>query len=188
MKRVCLQQDKPTSTLYYNLDSNWDDLRFPSTGLNPAGQVSPPGIDSEDGGLLFDDNSTEIIAGFGQMPHSWKMGSTIKPHVHWQATNDNAGDVLWRLDYKIANAESAFPADWVSDDLVVSSIEDEDFQMVRGFTPIDMSGKTLSCVIKFRVKRVGGDELDTLTGDAKLLEFDLHYEIDSVASGKEFTK
>ena len=41
---------------------------------------------------------------------------------------------------------------------------------------------------KCRVSRIGGDALDTYGADAKLLEFDVHYLVDSLGSGGELIK
>ena len=81
----------------------WDDLRFPSQGINPPGSASDPGIEANTGLFLFDAASTEIVAGIAQMPHSWLVESTIKPHVHWQKTTSASGNVLWQIDYEVWN-------------------------------------------------------------------------------------
>ena len=51
-----------------------------------------------------------------------------------------------------------------------------------------MSGHKLSCIIKWKVSRIGGDGTDTYAADAKLLEVDFHYQIGSIGSGEQFTK
>jgi hypothetical protein len=56
------------------------------------------------------------------------------------------------------------------------------------FSAIDMTGFTLSAMIVFKLARVGGDALDTMPGDASLLEFDIHYQINSFGSQQEFVK
>lgn len=53
---------------------------------------------------------------------------------------------------------------------------------------IDMTGKTLSDCILFELSRIGGDASDTYGADARLLEFDIHYEIDSFGSNQEYIK
>lgn len=166
----------------------WDDLRYPATGINPPGQVSDPDVDIVDGTFLFDKASTEIIMGVSQMPHIWKAGSIIDPHLHWQSTDDEAGNVLWRLEYQIADIDSSFPGSWTALDALSASLEEEEHHIISEFASIDMGGHTISCIIKWRVSRIGGDGTDTYDNDAKLLEFDIHYQIDSIGSEVEHIK
>ena len=188
MPNVPLTQDSATGTLFLNDHTNYEDLRFPATGINPPGLVSDPDIDTNDGTLLFDKASTEIIMGIAQMPHSWKPG-LIEPHIHWQGTDDEAGGVLWRFEYDVADRNSAFSGSWTTIDLVAATHEDENINIVSDFVPqINLEQYGLSCVIKWRVSRIGGDVLDTYDADAKLLEFDIHYQIESIGSGEEYSK
>jgi len=60
--------------------------------------------------------------------------------------------------------------------------------LLTNFTAIPMTGQTLSSCVLLEVARIGGDELDTYAADARLLEFDLHVEIDSLGSAAEFVK
>jgi len=69
----------------------FDDLRFPATAINPPGAVNDPGFDATNGGWLFDAVATEVLFLIVQMPHSWKEGTSIEPHIHWQKTTSDAG-------------------------------------------------------------------------------------------------
>jgi len=51
-----------------------------------------------------------------------------------------------------------------------------------------MPGKTLSSMILWRISRIGGSGSDTYPSDARLLEFDIHYQIDSLGSNEEYIK
>jgi hypothetical protein len=178
--------DQDDGTYYYG-GSGWDDLRFPFTANNPPGQVSPPDFDPVDGLPLFDAASTERIVGLAQMPHAWLEGSEMRPHIHWSPTSAGAGNVLWRLDYKIAGVGDSFPALWTTVDILAAADGDDKHQ-VDSFGQIDMTGETLSTVMKWRVSRIGGDGTDTYGADAKGIEFDIHYRMNSLGSGLEFEK
>lgn len=180
-------------TIILDADGKWDDIRSPATGINPTGPASPPGVDADDGGLLFDAASTEVCSVYVQMPHAWKQGSVIVPHVHWSKTTSASGNVYWRLEYKIANVDGTFPGSWTTANVtatspVISDTNTADKHLVSDFGEIDMTGYTASCMLKCRVSRIGGDALDTYGADAKLLEFDVHYLVDSLGSGGEFIK
>ena len=46
----------------------------------------------------------------------------------------------------------------------------------------------MAAIIKWYIARIGGGAGDTYDDDAKLLEFDIHYLITSIGSGKEYPK
>lgn len=85
----------------------WDDLRVPveSTG---KGSTRAPGfakfLDDGSGSQgvwvqWFDDATEEELYFTVQLPHSYKVGSDIQPHIHWVTKHDNTGDVVWGLEY-----------------------------------------------------------------------------------------
>lgn len=189
MPLVHLSKDENSSTLRYADPSNWEDLRFPAAGINPPGAVSDPDIDQTDGALLFDAGGTEIIMGMAQMPHSWLEGSALHPHLHWSPVDANAGNVLWRLEYQMAKINGSFPGAWTAVDALEAAGGDAEKHQYAEFAAIDTLGNPgVSMMIKWRISRIGGDASDTYAADAKLLEFDFHYQIASVGSGEEYRK
>jgi hypothetical protein len=81
--------------------TGWDDLRFPFTATK-LGALDKPDFDATNVGLLFPVNdATEIIYIIAQMPHEYKEGSRIYPHLHWQQMNGN--NVVWKAAYKWFN-------------------------------------------------------------------------------------
>lgn len=173
---------------------SWDDLRFPATAINPPGAASDPGVEATTGCLLFDAASTELIYAMAQMPHHWKEGSTISPHVHWTKTTSADGDVAWRIRYRIIGIGDVGPADWTDGGTVYTTVTgtpDNDTaweHLLTEFTDIELTGQTLSSCILFEVARIGGATEDTYGADARLLEFDVHYQVDSLGSEQEYIK
>lgn len=176
----------------YGSGMAWEDLRFPASTLNPPGSVGDADVDNTDtpfiGTLLFTAGGTEIICGQAQMPHSWKEGSTIHPHVHWAPTNTDTGDVYWQFDYDIANVGGTYSG--VYSTIFVTDAADgtTNKHQLAELGQINMSGYLLSTMILWRLSRIGGDGADTYNADARLLEFDIHYQIDSNGSRQEYTK
>jgi len=172
----------------------WDDLRFPSQGINPPGAASDPDVESTTGLLLFAAAGTETIAGVAQMPHAWNEGTVIIPHVHWQKTTSAAGNVLWQLDYEVVSNGSVAAMDYGSQLQTATSVNgtpDNDTAnevLISSFSETAMTGKKISCLILWKLSRIGGDGTDTYGADARLLEFDIHYEINSLGSEEQFTK
>ena len=157
----------------------WDDLRFAASVFNPIGAASDPDVENSSGLLLFDATSTEYYYVLAQMPHTWKVGSAIEPHVHWSPTTTDTGNVLWRLDYQVRNpvGDTAFDftSGWSTLD-VLAAAGGTMAPRVSSFGSVNMTGFGISSLIVFRINRIGGDASDTYAADARLYEFDLHYQ------------
>lgn len=190
--------------LYWAIENNlatpvqqqggWDDLKFPVAGINPPGATADPDRNTANGLLEFDPAATNTVAIQAQMPHAWKEGSIIKPHVHWRKKTEGAGNVVWQLEYEFAGVGSAF-ADSFNTATVsspISATPDDGSALVHlisSFGEINMSGHKLSTMGVLKLSRLGGDGGDTYAGVAQLLEFDIHFESDQPqGSGEEFTK
>lgn len=174
-------------------DSVWDDLRFPASAVNPPGQASDPDFDTVNGGWLFASNGTELVFLMAQMPHQWVEGTAIYPHVHWQKTTSAGGDVLWRLEYKMAPIGEVMDSSFTALDVstVVDGTPDLDTanqHLISAFASIDMTGRDLSDMLVMKFSRIGSDGDDTYGADARMLEFDIHFEIDSLGSAEEFSQ
>jgi hypothetical protein len=174
-------------TIYHN-GENYEDLRFPAAGINPPGAASDPDRDTGDGCLLFDKASTEVIAGQAQAPHKWKKGSAMIPHIHWQPTTTGAGNVLWRLSVDMASINGEFAGSFTDIDILAAADGSANKHQIASFGNLNMKGMAVSAMIKWKVSRIGGDATDTYDADAKLLEVDFHYLINSVGSGLEYPK
>ena len=181
-----------TFLLYGNMTA-FDDLKFPSTGINPPGAVDDPDRDTSTGLLVFDSSKTETVAMVVQLSHSWKEGSDLFPHVHWMKSSSASGDVVWQLEYKWAPIGEVADASWTtlsSYTLAGGTIDTntEDKHLITPLGTITSTGKQISDMIMMKLSRVGGDANDTYGADAQLLEFDIHFEVDSFGSNQEYIK
>ena len=166
----------------------WDDLRAPATAINPPGAASDPTFDATNIGWLFDAGSTEILLIIMQMPHSWKLGSEIRPHVHWEPTSTNTGNVYWRMEYKWTNTDDTEAGTYTTINMLDAGDGTAYKHQLASFDPISGTGKTLSSLLSIKLSRIGGDATDTYTGDALLKEFDIHYQVDGYGSRQELVK
>jgi len=127
-----------------------------------------------------------------QMPHAWQEGTSIYPHVHWQKTTSAVGDVAWRCRYKKAPLNAVMDAAWTDMGIVTTpapgtpDVDTADHQIITPFGEVVMSDLDISDSILFELTRVGGDAADTYGADARMLEFDAHYEIIRWGSVEEF--
>jgi hypothetical protein len=162
----------------------WEDLRFPVTAINPPGAVADPSLDATTGTFLFSASATNTIAIVAQMPHAWHP-SGIRPHVHWSKSTSADGDVVWQLQYRMANNGSTMPGEYTTVTAKTPLTTDNDTageMMITSFSDVRMDGMKPSCLIHFLLSRLGGDNADTYGGTARLWEFDVHYRVGSRGS------
>lgn len=167
----------------------WDDLRFAATNtrVNPA--TSKPDFDFTNVEYLFDDTDTETIVMIGQMPHAWQLGSNIEPHVHW--LQDASGNVKWQLDYMIMDIGDTEPGSFttITTTNALETYTSGVIHQYSDFAEIDMSSfNRVSAILIFKLSRLGGDEQDTMSGDARFKEFDIHFKMDTPGSVQEASK
>lgn len=177
-------------TDYITVDGAWEDLRFPANGISIGGLTTPPDVDPETGLLLFDGaGAAETIAVLAQMPHSWLAGSSVRPHIHWKKTTDQAGDAVFTFRYKLIEfdeLETAWSSIFNATD--VNTVDATQKDIISSFPEIDMTGYGLSSMILIQLGRLSSDVGDTYPADIELREFDIHYQVDSFGSRQEFMK
>lgn len=159
----------------------WDDLRFPAQGINPAGQTDAPSIDTTTfpGTLLFDPASINLIAGVAQMPYAWAGGTAIRPHVHWSKSTSAAGGVVWEWCYSVADVAGTFGAysAWIPATDKVPDSDTAAKHALASFPEISMTGKKESTMIAWQIRRNVAATADTYAANARLWEFDFHYQL-----------
>jgi len=89
--------------------TTWDDLQVI---LNPATAVYAPTYADYKAGrvIVFSDEPTneDKIHFVAQLPHRYKIGSNIEPHVHWVGEDNTAGTIAWKIEYTTAAPSQAF--------------------------------------------------------------------------------
>jgi len=172
----------------------WEDLRFPAQTVK-RGEANPPNWVhmSALGNLYtleFDPSTEEDVYLFAQLPHSWKEGSEIRPHVHWINNRSGSGNIVWGLEYSIANPGvpgGTYPPSTSIE--VVSPVPDTQFtHVIAPFPSIDMTGFTLSTILIMRLFRKATDSQDTCTKKIGMLEIDIHFQVDATGSELEYIK
>lgn len=185
----------------------WDDLMVSVLSAKP-GVANPPAFEKWKealGGstgvyLYWFPPAVEDDLFFAvQMPHNWKVGTAIYPHIHWTPEVTADGNpanqkVVWGLEYAWANIGESFPAN-----SIIVTAKDHypaDANVVAGkhyitsftaITPGATQGK-VSTMLVCRLFRKSGDGDDNYEQDAGILQFDIHYQIDTMGSRKELEK
>ena len=174
-------------------DLPWSDIQVPlfNSKLNPS-KSEPAFEDWIDGIFAYhfdaandDDWSLHLSL---QIPHDWAEGTQLRPHMHWAPTTTNTGDVVWELDYIVANVNEAYPA--AASTLTVTDTADgvANKHQIADFGLVSGDGLRISAVFACRLTRLGDDGADTFTGDAVGISVVFHYQRDSNGSYHEFFK
>jgi hypothetical protein len=178
-------QSKPISVY-------WEDLRFPATALrsNPVNEF--PAFSTDPVGRVFRNAQTDTLYLAAQLPHAWRPGTELRPHVHWvkQTNSPMTGNVMWRLTYRWATIGEVI-ADAVSITSAVTTVSDGNTVNRHALTslpPISGKGRKISDMLLMQISRLGSDAADTFGGSALLMEFDIHYQVSSPGSRQELVK
>lgn len=171
-------------TYYFGKNiKGWDDLRFPFTQAR-RGALAKPDFDYTNVGLLFpQDDDAEKIYLIAQFPHKYKIGTMLRPHIHWQQTG--ADFPVWKLDYKIVTNGIAVPSSFttIQTNTGVFPYDSGNLGQISCFPSI----AGLSGLSDFVLVKMYRDD-NVVSGDVLAFEFDMHYQIDSIGSGQEYSK
>jgi len=177
----------------------WEDLRLPATSFklgtanDPDFAVWKTNVGGTSQGIYlwwFDASAEEELFFAVQMPHAWKKGSDITPHVHWiPAANGADGDVVsWGLEYTWTDIGDTANGDTT---IVYGNVATPNEPPVAhrhyytDFAPLSGVGHdVVSSMLVCRIFRdaTGAGLTDSYGSDAGLMEFDIHYELDTVGS------
>lgn len=174
-------------------DGAWDDLRFPAQALGSG--ATAPAWDTTYGGRNFSATQDNEVQAVAQMPHAWREGTNIRPHIHWQpsaGTSLGTVAVVWQFCYVWRNNGEAQGAPTCHTVTVTPSPSSTLALMITPLGPaegLDGTGKRISSVLDISLKRLAAsDAADNMGTTANLKEFDIHYQADAFGSDKEYIK
>lgn len=160
----------------------WNDIITSPLNLRPG--ITPPtfavfmnGIY----GMRFGAGTGDELHGTIEIPHDYKEGTDLIPHVHWSPTTTNTGNIVWGLEYTFATDGAVFPGSTIITTVpeaasgTVNNLEKVDFPTISGAT------MKIGDIVAFRIYRQNGGT-DTFTGDAFLHSFGFHYQTDTIGS------
>lgn len=182
-----LEQVPITSALFVE---GWEDLRFPVQGINPAGATDAPTVETTltgyPGTLLFSGSADNVIAGIAQLPHGWKVGSAVRPHIHWSKPVGSASEVSWVFYYRILGSAGDAHGAWVgpvAGTLAAGSMATANEMLLTAFGEVDLTGQRESTCLNWQLRRLGSSDADN--GAARLFELDFHYQTDKAGTVNE---
>lgn len=165
----------------------WDDIIIYASNLRAG--ASPPTFalfyDSIYG-TKFDDGATQILYGAFEMPHTYKEGTDLYPHLHWTPSTTNTGTCVFTLAYTICGVNEIFDHEAYKTFTQTGGGILQKHQLVSSNTPISGSGLKIGDICVFSLTRNGST--DSLVGDAFLHSFGIHYQVDTMGSRQIATK
>jgi len=168
----------------------WDDVNFIALGLTPG--ASAPGTTTLAATSIlvatFAGTGVTVQAAHGgeEIPHGYKEGTDIIPHVHWMPTTADAGNVKWYLEYWIRRGTGTITTGTAPG---VGAATGTAWDEVRtDLTAISGTNITIGCQCAFRLYRDPADAADTYAAAAAALTVGVHYEIDTIGSRTVGTK
>lgn len=189
------------SLSYEGTATRFEDLRVPMSSTRKGAAEDPLySVFRNDGsgsvgvyGSWFRTNQTEDLFFEVQMPHGWKEGSNLYPHIHWSPKTDTSGNkVRWGFESIWVNVGGTFgntTVVYAEDPITPIGPSPTAYQhVISGFSSIDGGGQTLSSILICRVFRDGTHANDSYNNSALMLQFDFHYEIDADGSRQEYVK
>ena len=136
--------------------------------------------------LFFGPGETQEALLAFQLPHGYKFGSDLHPHVHWAPTDNNSGNVVWGLEYCFQSINQVFGATVTSE--VTDAADGALKHQLVSFADIPAIGSSndTSSMIMCRVYRKGDDAADTYPSPVALLEVDIHYQANRAGTQAEY--
>lgn len=188
-------------TLEFKGDATvWEDLRFPLQGQRLDTSSGRIDYNYDDCTVDYADNArydNEPICFVAQMSHSKLLGSAIELHLHWLQNANNTPN--WLLGYRWVNTGetavivgSETLVKWQTNVITYSS---GTISQLTEFGEITKpTTDTLSSILQIRLFRDSANTstlfagADPYVGAVQALEFDIHYEKDTIGSRTEFSK
>ena len=129
-----------------------------------------------------------------QLPHKYKVGTDIYPHVHWTTATGTPTrtNVVWGLEYTVIKIGGSFPSTTLStgNSIIsgIASIAGTGQHLITSLPAISGSNIDISTIIVCRLYRATADANDTFANEVGLLSMDFHYQIDTEGSRSEYIK
>jgi hypothetical protein len=181
--------------LLSNAATIWNDLVVsPFSTYRGGGDAVIGPISGTVRAVLFESGANESVYFTVQMPHGWKEGTTIYPHLHWSPQSTLTGTVNWGFEYSWANYDATTPQSFPATTTTLTttatiSTNSSDKHLITAFSSITDASKKISSILICRLYRVSnGGGADSFPGSVALLSFDFHYESDGFGSDLPFVK
>lgn len=180
--------------VFYGSSTTYDDIQVPA--LSTLKNANAPTLSTfKNGTLLYSfaeqvSQNEEQVYFSVQIPHSWKQGTTLYPHVHFTGGTTSPDSVRWGLEYTWANVNGTFgPTNIIYCSKKIGTASVHQVIGFGGITP-NTNQDHISSILVCRLFRNSSHPTeDTYSGDdVFLLQFDIHYEVNTLGSRLQWIK
>ena len=166
----------------------WEDLRFPVGVASPKNASADIAENIDNNSITFETGAStnrltdDHVWGVAQMPHTWRKGSEITPHVHFEQTNADQTN-CWYMYYRVQPIYGQMTSAWTFTGPAsnMTAYTSNIVHQLAIFANIDMTGAEESSIVDWKLYRLGSAG----TGDIEFKEFDIHYQIEK-PTGERF--
>jgi hypothetical protein len=117
-----------------------------------------------------------------ELQHDYMEGTDIEVHVHWAQSGTDNKNIVWGVEYTIANMETGVFGNTVALEAVDAAAGVALTHQYLSLGTIAGAGRKIGDVIAFMAYRKAAAGTDTLTDTAFLLEIGFHYKCDTIGS------
>lgn len=167
-------------------EDQWDDIILPGfalgTGNAAPALISLPIVTGlRCYGFSGTNNTPDELFAFFELPHGYQEGTDLHVHVHWTPETAAVADVKWQVAYSVAPVNGTFGAQQtITGTEATAGLASH---ILTAISPvIDGTNLKIGSVIACRLFRDATDPADTYTGYALLLNFGIHYQVDTLGS------
>lgn len=160
-------------------------MRRSATQLK-LGATNKPDYDYTNFGLLFpQNNASEIAYTIYQLPHVYKLGSDIYPHVHF--VQSGADQPTFKIDYRWYENEGDPTIGFTTLTFSTFLYTYTSGSILQIAYSSAISGSGISSLSSFLEVKLYRDD-NVVTGDVLVKELDVHYQIDDWGARQEYIK
>jgi hypothetical protein len=137
--------------------------------------------------LEFEDDKNETIQGVAEMPHGWKPGTAVYPHMHLRFPYSTTGTSSWKFEYDIADSNDPFTNIYgvytTLSTITVNNPGNIKAELAVSFGPLPMVQFSESSIIMWKLTRLGKDNPnDTDKDNIALLSLDIQYLVEKLGT------
>jgi hypothetical protein len=123
--------------------------------------------------LDFTDTSTESAVFVGILPEAASPGSVLIVSLRWMATTATSGDVRWSVAWEKSNTDLDSDSFDTATAANATTNGTSGIVTVTNITCTSIDSLAAGDLFRLRVQRIGGDNDDTMTGDAELVAVEI---------------
>ena len=173
----------------------FDDVQSPAVDLLQTGSGVSKNLTENTVEYTTNSNLSDYMLTSIQLPHSWKIGSTVFPHLHWEQTTSSVPNLL--IQYRWQRQGQAKTTAWTNYPVKINAFTYTTGtlnQITHDSGLVPPANSSLSDIIEFRILRDNANTSGQFTGSdpvgatISVTSFDIHIEKDTLGSELEYIK